>query len=50
MSRKNKIRQTTVRRGFFGEKIVETEWIDKGSGCGVAVVLFLLFLGLIRGC
>ena len=50
MSRKNKVKRTTVRRGFFGEKIVETRWGNEGAGCGTIFVLFLLHLGLIRGC
>jgi hypothetical protein len=32
--RGNRIKKTVVYRGLFGEKHVETRWVDEGNGCG----------------
>lgn len=50
MSRRGKVKKTTVYRGLFGEKRIETRWVDQRSGCGVTVLLFFLVLFVLRGC
>ena len=48
-----KIKKTVVYRGFFGEKHIESRWVDEHSGCltaiGAIVLLFCL-TSYFRGC
>jgi hypothetical protein len=41
---------TTVGRDVFGRKVIETRYVQEGSGCGVIVILFILYMIFIRGC
>lgn len=50
MSRRGKIKKTSVYRGLFGEKRIETRWVDPGWGCGTTVGVVLFVLLLLRGC
>ena len=50
MSRRGMVKKTTVYRGLFGEKQIETRWVDQGSACRVTVLLLFLVLFLLRGC
>ena len=41
---------TTVGKDVFGRKVVETRYVKEGSGCGVIVILFILYMIFIKGC
>ena len=48
-----RIKKTVVYRGFFGEKHIESRWVDEHSGCLtaiVAVVLFFCLTSYFHGC
>lgn len=40
---RNRKKVTTVYKDLFGNKVIETEWVRAGSGCG-GVVIFLIFI------
>jgi hypothetical protein len=48
-----KIKKTVVYRGLFGEKHIESKWVDEHSGCVTAIVALIFVFALtsyFRGC
>lgn len=41
---------TTVGKDIFGRKVVETRYVKQGTGCGAIILIFVLFMVIMRGC